>query len=105
MEIQRSKLNSIELYRNIITVVPFNKTHNIIILEHLAKLLVLKSIMAGQDQYTNFFGFNTAAVLNIKTSIIQCTINGIPTNTAMFHAYIHFTMTMHTRMNHASITQ
>jgi len=47
-------------------VVHFNKNHNIIILEHLAKQVVLKSIMAGQDQYTHFFGFNTAVVLNIK---------------------------------------
>jgi len=49
MEIQRSKPNSIEIYQNI-TVIYFNKTHNIIIPEHLAKQLVLKSITAGQDQ-------------------------------------------------------
>ena len=66
MEIQRSKPHSTEIYQNIITVIYFNKTHNIIIPEHLAKQLILKSITAGQDQYTHFFGFDTAVVLNVK---------------------------------------
>ena len=66
VEIQSSKLHSTEIYQNIITVIYFSKTQTITIPEHLAKQLVLKSIMAGQDQCTHFFGFNTVVVLNIK---------------------------------------
>jgi len=70
METHRSKLHSTEIYQNITTVIYkylyFNMTHNTIITENLVKQLVLKSIMAGQDQHTHFFGFNNAVVLNVK---------------------------------------